>query len=459
MGYAKLPYRIQPAYNEIVVVDRDETNLPVISNNAKPFVLDIPGYVRLKGNGQRSATGVTNARTSSLIKINRDRRYFVSTYGYSANAAGVCYYRTLNENSFVGAQVYPATDGYVMFTRVELEIPQDAEYFAFSSYDYARFELYVEGARLNVTLFGVANPVNAHFNLSGILRKHLKPFRSILSTIAGAAWAWSDSLFCIRYDIPGYGGFVINAVKQPGESLNLMNADAGFVLLEKSKRSDTVLNLPKYEGYPVGFCIIYRGDPLGAGDGIRVTGTPATGSAMYFDMDLENGVHSVIEFIAGAAPDLKFVDVFDYNGERPNVRVNFVDTCIPSDPLYIRWINQLGGYEYKMFDAGYRKSLNVSNFETFTPKIYDTLNTRRTKYVLDFEAKRTIVVGDEQLDADEFNRLSNLALSSNIEYFDRDRGAWFGVTLDNNYTGVWNAKTTRGTIEFTFRLPEMIKQV
>ena len=135
------------------------------------------------------------------------------------------------------------------------------------------------------------------------------------------------------------------------------------------------------------------------------------------------------------------------------IKIEFVPTCIPEHPFYVRWINMRGGYDYKMFEARHQRTLSISGNVEHQFFIEDTTAARRTHERLFFEANDSIAVGADLLSHDEFVNLSKIILSPKIEWFDHELTVWKEITIDGNAKAVWDSQSVKGVFEVKFKLP------
>lgn len=170
--------------------------------------------------------------------------------------------------------------------------------------------------------------------------------------------------------------------------------------------------------------------------------------------------HVTVEFTPGTdpevSPDIERIVLQDEYGTVEDVEIVFENECIPENPFYIRWINRLGGFEYQMFDQHKGYEQTAAGFTDFFPSFDDTTEASRTREIIDItEAKDTATVGLEQLDRDDFERLSKLIFSPRIDVFNPRLERWEGVTLDNTTRVSWDTRASKGAVEFVFRMKDI----
>lgn len=130
-----------------------------------------------------------------------------------------------------------------------------------------------------------------------------------------------------------------------------------------------------------------------------------------------------------------------------------IDTCcIPENPFYVRWINQLGGWDYWMFSRKQLLTNAISDSVTFTPYQDDTSIIDSTNKQLALTAKQSILVGAEQLTNNEFDVISKIIYSPKIQLYNKDTFDWTGLLVEDTKTEK-ETSLSKQSIELTFVLP------
>lgn len=131
--------------------------------------------------------------------------------------------------------------------------------------------------------------------------------------------------------------------------------------------------------------------------------------------------------------------------------VDIVDSCMPDSPLYVRWINSLGGWEYHMFGGAKEIGRRTEKGDTFKYAEADDPEAIQTDGELDPTVEDYITCGEEQLDEQEFFTLREIASSPLVQVYDVDRKL-FTRCLVRNSDIVWDTRTTRGQINLELTL-------
>lgn len=167
--------------------------------------------------------------------------------------------------------------------------------------------------------------------------------------------------------------------------------------------------------------------------------------------------HMMIEFRPGIDNAIDTVIIHGDLGDLIT-EVEFYDKCVPEYPVYIRWINTLGGFEYYMFEnnKSYARSANPTNI---TPGESYRHHTLRSKLTLSMEVEDTIDLGEGNLNLDEFRMLGEILTSPKIEYWNTDLEQWETCVLSGKTTAEWNTRNSRGQVGFTLRMLDQPIQI
>lgn len=131
--------------------------------------------------------------------------------------------------------------------------------------------------------------------------------------------------------------------------------------------------------------------------------------------------------------------------------IDIADSCMPDSPLYVRWINSLGGWEYHMFGGAKGIGRRTEKGDTFKYAEADDPEAIQTDGELAPTVEDYITCGEEQLDEQEFFTLREIASSPLVQVYDVDRKL-FTRCLVRNSDIVWDTRTTRGQINLELML-------
>lgn len=148
-----------------------------------------------------------------------------------------------------------------------------------------------------------------------------------------------------------------------------------------------------------------------------------------------------------------FDEEIHLNGNTASIAtINVVSQCMPSNPFYVRWLNDLGGWDYWMFGVRQYFNSKSENKEIANRFIESVHNTRRTTLLTGLKVSNFVKLGAGLLTSTEFEALKEIEYSPMVDYYDSVQGHWIGVQV----TDVANEKDTKlgtQTIELTLQLP------
>jgi hypothetical protein len=193
---------------------------------------------------------------------------------------------------------------------------------------------------------------------------------------------------------------------------------------------------------------------------INVTAFDRTGGTDTTALADDGRIHLTFQFIPGSNDaDIERIEFADNLGKVGTVYAYFDKQCTPENPLYVRWINDLGGYEYQMFDQRKVYEYFAEDYVDFYPYIEDTTMGLRSREIINIGSIRnTVRVGLEQLERKDFDRIRKLIYSPKIDWYDIGLEKWFGITIGSDPTEIWDSGTSKGTVEFIFRLNDTLVQ-
>ncbi|MCL2596261.1 MAG: hypothetical protein FWD66_01075 [Paludibacter sp.] len=137
----------------------------------------------------------------------------------------------------------------------------------------------------------------------------------------------------------------------------------------------------------------------------------------------------------------------------------YVDLCCtPSNPFYVRWVNQLGGYDYFMFGKRQTHEYKTDKQEYYKPFFNDVQAITGTTRMFYMEAAENITAGAEQVTNDDYEALHKIIYSPLIEWYNEKLNKWIEVLVDDfDITkDTWN---NTQSVEVTFNLPDKQLQV
>ncbi len=131
--------------------------------------------------------------------------------------------------------------------------------------------------------------------------------------------------------------------------------------------------------------------------------------------------------------------------------VSFVPCCTPENPVYLRFVNTWGGWEYYMFAGRKRLEYAVKRGDRYMLAESDTIGTRQTAQRLAGSVEKTLTAGVEGLPFDEWEWLKGIALAPIVELWSVERQCWLVVTLKDS-TPSYDTETGQGSLEIEIEL-------
>lgn len=256
-----------------------------------------------------------------------------------------------------------------------------------------------------------------------------------------------DRDFNVRYASRG--------VRARGYNANFTESYLGLVLTDRVPDNDRNLYVKKYFGYPYYVTLFPRGF-LGSPNtatSVDVWVKLYDGTENQFEISTRLSIPLVYEFEDEAEDEADYVKlrlpVSAYSSQAWNII--FVDTEIPCNPFYIRWINQKGGWDTYMFEQHKKYTQEVDRGDQYVLANSRDPYASQTRGELAPEFKNIVQAGAEQLDENDFNLLKGIALSPLVQRYNYSVKAWQRV-LVNDTDLTWDTKTPRNTVSYEFQL-------
>lgn len=256
-----------------------------------------------------------------------------------------------------------------------------------------------------------------------------------------------DRNFNVRYASRG--------VRARGYSANFTELHSGLVLTDRVPDNDRNLYVKKYYGYPYYVTLFprgFEGSPnIAMSVDVRVK--LYDGVENQFEISTRLSIPLVYEFEDESADGAVYVKlrlpVSAYSSQAWNII--FVDTEVPCNPFYIRWINQKGGWDTYMFEQHKKYTQKVDRGDQYVLANSRGPYASQTRGELAPEFKNIVQAGAGQLDENDFNLLKGIALSPLVQRYNFSVRAWQRV-LVNDTDLTWDTKTPRNTVSYEFQL-------
>lgn len=249
--------------------------------------------------------------------------------------------------------------------------------------------------------------------------------------------------------------YASRGVRARGYNANFTESYLGLVLTDRVPDNDRNLYVKKYFGYPYYVTLFPRGflgsPNIATSIGVRVK--PYGKVEEQFDISTRLNIPLVYEFKSTVESDANYVklslSVGEYSSQAWNII--FVDTEVPCNSFYIRWINQKGGWDTYMFEQHKKYTQEVDRGDQYVLANSRGPDASQTRGELAPEFKNIVQAGAEQLDENDFNLLKGIALSPLVQRYNYSVKAWQRV-LVNDTDLTWDTKTPRNTVSYEFQL-------
>lgn len=249
--------------------------------------------------------------------------------------------------------------------------------------------------------------------------------------------------------------YASRGVRPRGHNVNFSMSNIGLALTDRTPYSDRNLYVKKYYGYPYFVTLFPKGasgltpaTPIDVR--VKITGASAE---TQFDISSRLNIPLVYEFDDELSDGADYVKLRPSGGVSPLQAWNiiFVDTEVPCNPFYIRWINQKGGWDTYMFEQHKKYTQEVDRGDQYVLANARDPYTTETRGKLAPEFKNIVQAGAEQLDENDFNLLKGIALSPLVQVYNHQIAVWQRV-LVNDTDLTWDTKAPRNTVSYEFQL-------
>lgn len=249
--------------------------------------------------------------------------------------------------------------------------------------------------------------------------------------------------------------YASRGVRPRGHSVNFSMSNIGLALTDRTPDSDRNLYVKKYYGYPYFVTLFPKGASgllLSHQVAVRVKLTERP-TEDQFDISARLNIPFVCEFDDELTGGADYVKLGISSGEFPDQAWNimFVDTEVPCNPFYVRWINRKGGWDTYMFEQHKKYTQEVDRGDQYMLANSRDPYASQTRGELAPEFKNIVQAGAEQLDENDFNLLKGIALSPLVQVYNYQIGVWQRVLVDDTDL-TWDTKAPRNTVSYEFQL-------
>lgn len=240
-----------------------------------------------------------------------------------------------------------------------------------------------------------------------------------------------------------------------GYSVDFSERPVGFVLTDRVPDGDGQLYVKKYFGYPNFLTLFAKGSISVNMQSAMEVNVMYTGNTYFEREEISPRINIplVLEFDEDLADGADYVIVRNRNLPLTSDKwhIRYVDTEVPCNPFYIRWINQKGGWDTYMFEQHKKYTQEVDRGDQYVLANSRDPYASQTRGELAPEFKNIVQAGAEQLDENDFNLLKGIALSPLVQVYNYQIGVWQRVLVDDTDL-TWDTKSPRNTVSYEFQL-------
>lgn len=249
--------------------------------------------------------------------------------------------------------------------------------------------------------------------------------------------------------------YASRGVRPRGHDANFSRSNIGLALTDRTPDNNGDLYVKKYLGYPY-FVTLFPKGVSGISPAIQVdvrVKIPGIEEEDQFGISSRLNIPLVYEFEDENADGADYVKLRFSGGVLPSRAWNiiFVDTEVPCNPFYVRWINRKGGWDTYMFEQHKKYTQEVDRGDRYVLANARDPYASETRGELAPEFKNIVRAGAEQPDENDFNLLKGVALSPLVQVYNYQIGAWQRVLVDDTDL-TWDTKAPRNTVSYEFQL-------
>lgn len=249
--------------------------------------------------------------------------------------------------------------------------------------------------------------------------------------------------------------YASRGVPPRGYGVDFSERPVGFVLTDRVPDGDGQLYVKKYFGYPNFLTLFAKGSISVNMQSAMEVNVMYTGTTVFEKMEISPRVNIpfALEFDEELADGADYVIVrnrdLPLNSDKWLIR--YVDTEVPCNPFYVRWINRKGGWDTYMFEQHKKYTQEVDRGDQYMlansrdPYASETMGELAPRF------KNIVRAGAEQLDEDDFDLLKGIALSPLAQVYNYHLGVWQRVLVDDTDL-TWDTKSPRNTVSYEFQL-------
>lgn len=252
--------------------------------------------------------------------------------------------------------------------------------------------------------------------------------------------------------------YASRGVQPRGHNVNFSMSDMGLALTDRTPDNNRNLYVKKYYGYPYFVTLFPKGvSGISPATPVEVTVKGSAGNqsdiTAILNISSRFNIPLVYEFEDENAAGAEYVKIRIFGKAFADKawNIRFVDTEVPCNPFYIRWINRKGGWDTYMFEQHKKYTQEIDRGDRYVLANARDPYASETMGELAPEVKNIVRAGAEQLDENDFNLLKGIALSPLVQVYNYQIRAWQRVLVDDTDL-TWDTKTPRNTVSYEFQL-------
>lgn len=132
-----------------------------------------------------------------------------------------------------------------------------------------------------------------------------------------------------------------------------------------------------------------------------------------------------------------------------------------NEPVYIRWENLLGGWDYWLFEWSQDSKLNTTNGQQLKNNVSDLATATEVFQYYKKEGREILTLFAENINTNEMQTLRKIALSPKVEVLEEPSVSplvWHTVLIDQTDIGIYPTENKLHTLTVNIRLLEIQTQ-
>lgn len=250
-------------------------------------------------------------------------------------------------------------------------------------------------------------------------------------------------------------GYASRGVRPRGHNVDFSRSNIGLALTDRTPDNNRDLYVKKYYGYPYFVTLFPKGvSGISPATSVDVSIKLTSGSVEdQFGISSRLNIPLVYEFENENANGADYVKLSIFGRVFADKAWNiiFVDTEVPCNPFYVRWINRKGGWDTYMFEQHKKYTQEVDRGDRYVLANARDPYASETRGEVAPEFKNMVQAGAEQLDENDFNLLKGIALSPLVQVYNYPIRVWQRVLVDDTDL-TWDTKAPRNTVSYEFQL-------